>query len=829
MNNPYLRIVFEIILVLVVTILLFKRCKSRNQGSTKFAIKVQVIIGIIYGIMAFMFTMLGFEIGGAIQSVRDSAPLVAGLFFGPVSGIIAGTIGAIHRFTLVNQALTRIACTIGTFVAGLIAAAIKKYILDGKTPTVLYTFFAGIVAEVTHLMIIFVTNSSDIPTVLPIMQICAQVMIPAVTVATTMPALYLFAENRIKNKWRRNSKLAIADQIQLGLLAAVIVALITTNVFVYSSQNKLAYTNAGNVMEQSLNDIKKDITKVDFENYSTEEKEQFLTNDISNWHVGTTGYLTIIRADGILVSSSDFYYYEPGDTIFNYLPDLFDTPEYKVQVDYTDGDNYYMYSKLTDEFYVLAVYPSTEANMNRDFSIVVTAFMEIIILALLFFLVYLLIKGVVVNKIGKINQGLAMISSGNLDTVVDVRSNEEFDTLSDDINTTVDTLKRYIDEASARLDAELKFAQEIQTSALPSTFPSSDYYDIYATMIAAKQVGGDFYDFYRVDDDRIAFLVADVSGKGVPAALFMMRAKTLIKGLVESGCSPADTFTKANYELCINNEVELFVTAWLGVLNIKTGLLTYANAGHNPPILGKQDASAKYLDQIPGFVLGGIAGIHYKDFELKLLEGEGIFLYTDGVTEATNTNNEMYGEDRLAKVLNDVTAVNMRYLTKVIKDDIDEFVGEAPQFDDITMLGIRMKAAKEKNTLIELDPRDPNSTQELNDNLDRLSAELGLPVRTRSKMMIIFDEIYSNIVNYSRAKTARVRVLTRNGLLSLAFADDGIYYNPLDKEDPDITLSAEEREMGGLGVFMTKKMSEDIKYTRQGGFNILDVVIKIEK
>ncbi len=199
-----------------------------------------------------------------------------------------------------------------------------------------------------------------------------------------------------------------------------------------------------------------------------------------------------------------------------------------------------------------------------------------------------------VKNIYRINDSLSAITEGNLDTVVNVRSHVEFEDLSDDINSTVDTLKRYIADAAARIDAELAFAKAIQHSALPSVFPpypGRKEFDLHAAMFTAREVGGDFYDFYFVDDDTLAFLVADVSGKGIPAAMFMMQSKTLLKSCAESGMSVEQVFTTANEKLCEGNEAGMFVTAWMGLLNVKTGQLTFANAGHNPLAAADPDTS----------------------------------------------------------------------------------------------------------------------------------------------------------------------------------------------------------------------------------------------
>ncbi|MBQ6900602.1 MAG: SpoIIE family protein phosphatase [Firmicutes bacterium] len=346
----------------------------------------------------------------------------------------------------------------------------------------------------------------------------------------------------------------------------------------------------------------------------------------------------------------------------------------------------------TEGYYIIAVLPQKEAVLSRNVSVGITTAMELIVFAALFLLIYILIKKLIVDNIHRINHSLSEITDGNLDVTVDVRSNEEFSSLSDDINSTVDTLKRYIADAAARIDAELEFARAIQHSSLPSVFPpypGRKEFELFASMRTAKEVGGDFYDFYLIDDKTLAFLIADVSGKGIPAAMFMMQSKTLLKSCAESGMSVEEVFTQANEKLCEGNDAGMFVTAWMGILDIDTGLVTFANAGHNPPLIRRSDGSCEYLKTRPGFVLAGMESIRYRKNELQLMPGDMLYLYTDGVTEATDAANQLYGEYRLFDLLNKHGELQPQPLCENIITDVDKFTGEAPQFDDITMLCLK--------------------------------------------------------------------------------------------------------------------------------------------
>ena len=275
-----------------------------------------------------------------------------------------------------------------------------------------------------------------------------------------------------------------------------------------------------------------------------------------------------------------------------------------------------------------------------------------------------------------------------------VRGHNEISYLAKSVEKMSIDMNRYIEDLThataekERLGAELNVAKQIQAEMLPRVFPPYENHpelELFASMEPAKEVGGDFYDFYMIDDDHFAVVVGDVSGKGVPAALFMVITKTLLKDTAAHELDPAKIFEHVNKILCEGNESGLFVTCWMGILTLSTGELKFANAGHNSPIIA-QGGEIKYLTTKPNLMLAGMDGIPYTTHNTKLAAGDRLFIYTDGVTEATNAENELYGEDRLLEVLKSNVAKKPRELLDVVRGDINQFVKEAPQFDDITML-----------------------------------------------------------------------------------------------------------------------------------------------
>ncbi len=279
------------------------------------------------------------------------------------------------------------------------------------------------------------------------------------------------------------------------------------------------------------------------------------------------------------------------------------------------------------------------------------------------------------------------------------RTNDEIEVLAESFATLSTRTRNYIDQITKitaekeRIGAELELATKIQADMLPNIFPpfpDRSEIDIYAAMTPAKEVGGDFYDFFLLDDDHLGLVMADVSGKGVPAALFMMMSKILVSNYAAMSGSPAKVLEQVNAQICKNNDEEMFVTVWFGVLEISSGKITAANAGHEYPIIKKSDGSFELFKDKHGFVIGGMDGMRYKEYELTLEKGGTLFLYTDGVAEATNNDNELFGTDRMLDALNQDSEADPKTLLSNMKDSVDKFVGEAPQFDDLTMLAVKL-------------------------------------------------------------------------------------------------------------------------------------------
>ena len=568
--------------------------------------------------------------------------------------------------------------------------------------------------------------------------------------------------------------------------------------------------------------------------------DEFVVDVTKNRHVGTSGFAAVLDETLSLVIDNEYAALHVS-TIGIDPPDEMKEGKTATALYYadivdgkTDLSARHMYVfKFVEGYCIIAAMPEAEAVFMRDASLYTSIFMQVIIFATLFVFIYILIKRVIINNLEKINDTLGRITKGDLNVTVDVRSSREFSSLSDDINSTVSTLKRYIAEAAARIDKELEYAKQIQLSALPTNFPEGEEYNIYAQMIAAKEVGGDFYDFYKLNDTTVAFLAADVSGKGIPAAMFMMTAKTIIKSLAESGMPVNEIFTRANEKLCENNEAGMFVTAWMGILDITTGNMQFANAGHNPPLLKRANGDFAYLKTRAGFVLAGMEGVRYRVGELTLSPGDRLFLYTDGVPEATNAENTLYGEDRLLAFMNQNAAVDAVTLLPALKANIDEFVGDAPQFDDITMLMFDYKPNEGgANMTYQTFPAKVESLSDVLGFVDRTLESYACPMKIQTAICVAIEEVFVNVAHYAYGDgegdmTLAIGFDETSGTLTFRMTDNGVPFDPLQKPDPDITLSAEEREIGGLGIFIAKKTMNSITYAYENGKNILTMMKKI--
>ncbi len=478
--------------------------------------------------------------------------------------------------------------------------------------------------------------------------------------------------------------------------------LIAFNVFMIAAAVQF-FMITDRLIEQSVSDAEYDISRM--RRYIKEFGIDI--DEVAKGYDPVNDFGVAVFKDGIAVgANSDYhlgrtleefcggYYFGGFPTAGEFFDHLSGQKYFTIySEDFADeGKNIYTYSVVRkfDDMYYIVVCDSKKVLKGRTASLYWSLLITFSILALTLITTRLLLEHVIVSRIDKANASLHKITEGALDERVGVGGLVEFSALSEGINKTVESLERSMDEISERIERELSIAADIQGNALPTDFPAFPdigSMDIYASMDPAREVGGDFYDFFRIGKDKIGIVVGDVSGKGIPAALFMMAAKTEIHSCMESGIGIDEAIKNANLKLCEGNDANMFVTVFAGVFDHKTGILQCVNAGHNPPLV-YHDGGWEYVRNRSGRILGLFADTGYKTFTIKLCPGDAIFIYTDGVTEARDSGGGFYEEERLQKLLNGNGYRDCKGLLKLVRDDIASYSDGAEQADDITMLAL---------------------------------------------------------------------------------------------------------------------------------------------
>ncbi|MGX8704773.1 MAG: LytS/YhcK type 5TM receptor domain-containing protein, partial [bacterium] len=492
----------------VLTAFLWKITRKR-----KLTLLLKLLIGLIYGGCAILSTHFGVDYSHMLLNVRDLGPLSAGLFFDPLSGIVAGLVGGIERYIAGTYwgvgSYTRIACSVSTCLAGMVAALLHVYIFKRKRPTAAYAFFMGSVMEVFHMYVVFITHRDDMEMAFYVVRICAPPMILFSGLGLAASSILI---KILSGEWENPlvkppaEKITVAQRFQRSLFAVSFVILALNLLFTYTIQTQTALQNAREQLTATTGDIHRTfdtIQEIVSESNST-------VVDFSYFHVGSSGTYDVFLDDGSILVGS----HEGTVLTEEEMRILIKTQDQIFSANLFHEEAMCRVEKLLDGLYLLTRLPVTEVYAARDAQVYESAFSAIILFAVTYVLISMLVNGIVVSKLQRINKSLDRISQGNLDEVVNVRDSLEFASLSDDINETVGVLKGYIDAEKKRMEEELEFARTIQDSALPKNFTfTRDDFEIYATMDPAKEVGGDFYDFFFTDRDKIALVIADVSGK----------------------------------------------------------------------------------------------------------------------------------------------------------------------------------------------------------------------------------------------------------------------------------------------------------------------------
>ena len=650
--------------------------------------KAKINIGIIYGVLCIISTHFGIDYQRMMLNVRDIGPLAAGLFFDPLSGIIAGLIGGIERYIagtyLGVGSYTTIACSVSTCLAGVLAAMISKFILEGKKPQPIYSLFIGAIMEVFHMYAVILTHREDVSMAFFVVDVCSVPMISFTAIGlAAISVLLLIYSAEWKNPFakRKTEEVSLSETIKNYFFGVMVVLTVINLSESYIIQTEVAYRAAATSLSRSADDIK-----------AYYEVDGTVSDKAK---VGDTGMYLIHDNSGKIL-----FGYHKGETIPNkeikFLSEQAGKEYFKRM--YYGEEFLCRIKKLNDGNTLLVAMTTGEVFYYRNIQAYELGFGAVILFAVMYFMISVIIYQIVIKQIDQVNNSLSKITDGDLDEVVNIRSSSEFASLSDDINATVDTLKGYISDAKKRIEEELELASNIQKAALPTNFKFNNRndFELWAMMHAAKGVGGDFYDFFFLDTNKFALVIADVSGKGIPGALFMMRAKTTIRGLSTSNVSVADILYSVNNTLCEGNAAEMFVTAWLGIIDLETGVMKCANFGHEYPILMRANGNYEVFKDEHSLPLATFEGTKAKEYEIVFKPGDRIFAYTDGVPEAINKQKEQYGLDRLVSFLNSNKNDSFDVLLDKELHDIKNFANGEEQFDDITMLAFKYNGYSNK-------------------------------------------------------------------------------------------------------------------------------------
>lgn len=473
------------------------------------------------------------------------------------------------------------------------------------------------------------------------------------------------------------------------------------------------------------------------------------------------------------------------------------------------------------------------------------------------FILSIVVAYILVNRISRPLNQLAdytlSLASQDFAPAVDIppeiaalpqKSKDEIGKLAESFIEMKRTLQRYLkdlEETTAtkeRIESELKIAHEIQMSMVPKTFPpfpDRREFDIYATLVPAREVGGDFYDFFFIDDQRLCFAIGDVSGKGVPASLFMALTKTMFRATGgRQNATPEIILSRLNGEICRDNESCMFVTVFCCVLDARTGQVEYSNGGHNLPYV-LSNGAVMALPKTGGMALGVTEAADFHAGQLLLKPGDQLILYTDGVTEAMDQNDKLFSESRLETTLQGVNGLSSKEVTERVVKEVQRFSTGAPQSDDITLLVLGYAGPKEtaEGTLSVLLRNDLSELQRLNQIVAQFVERHRLASELVFRVTLVLEEIITNVILYGYEdgleQEISVRLSWKAPYMKLEVEDDGRPFNPLEAPPPDKRKPLAERQVGGLGIHLVREMMDEVEYWRENDKNLLVLKTKIRE
>ncbi|MFC1485123.1 SpoIIE family protein phosphatase [bacterium] len=459
--------------------------------------------------------------------------------------------------------------------------------------------------------------------------------------------------------------------------------------------------------------------------------------------------------------------------------------------------------------------------------------------------IFIVITSFMMRPLSILHDNVDRVAKGDFYVHQDVTSNDEIGGVARAFNKMVEDLKAHMENlekttrAKDKIENELDIAHDIQQSIIPKVFPAfpdRKEFDIYGVLQPARQVGGDFYDFFFIDEDHLCLVIADVSDKGVPASLFMAVTKTLVKATAKEERSPEKILTFVNKELVSDNSICMFVTIFCGILNIRTGELEHSNAGHNSPLLIRKDKNSEFIEIKKAPSLGIVEDVIYEKEKIMLNEGDILYMYTDGITEAMNTNKEMFGEESLKNTLSKYRNYSVDALVKYTLQVVEDFADGEPQSDDITIMALEYlngnKLVDKKNELFAI-KNDISQVREAAEKITKFCKNNNCAENITNDVNLAVEEIIVNIISYgykdNNQHDIKIELEIENSIFRIKITDGAETFNLLEKEtDVEFEKSIDKRAVGGLGIFLVKNLMDNIFYNQKDGKNILIIEKRIQ-
>lgn len=805
---------------------------------------------------------------------------LAGVLFDWPAPLIAAGITALFRGLINFNDIISIAVVFTILFSAGVSILLKYLVFRKEKIRWYYAALGTTLIECFNNIMIFVFATTTIEAY-QILQVVDMVVL--LTEFICVAAVFITLD-LLHHRFNKHLGRKISNKVQRWIFISTVIATIGLAVGSYFLTSNKSYRDAKEDLFLTMESVYNDISPAKKES-TVEEYEMKLRSLVSNRHLQSTGFVVLINYDETTITPEVGPFpphkikIKPGSVmsckstmwsqVIGYTPGTTPDPEvddyilkYNNGLTYLDLKNHvtpisesidstkinfftltfdnsiekgklflgcyttYHDNQFKKDYGILTVLSDNEINLNANIISRALIYSEIVAFIALYAVVYVLITRIVVNKIRNVNTALGQIMDGDINVHLEIKDSEEFEELSNDINLAVGALKNYGEEINRRIEDDLELARNIQYNSVPLIFPFENEFEIYATMYTAKEVGGDFYDYLKLPNNRVMILIADVSGKGIPASLHMMRAKTLIKSLAHTMEKPEEMLKIANNELCYQNKAGLFVTAWLGILNTKTGMLDYANAGHCAPLY-RHDGQWSYLKGNKNFVLGGFDGLNYKPNQIQLAPGDMILLYTDGVTEATSKDEELFGEERLLKAVQESGVnTNSELLVDKICDLINKFQSGVNQFDDVTLLSVRYFGARDESAGkddIDFAAHFGNISTAVNFIQHRLMP-FQIDPKYVNEISLAANEIIDNIVRYAYKDNPNgafhIKVEVNEFDVLITFTDSGVPFDPTQVR----TGKNVEGERENLGIFIAKKSVDGVRYRRINNQNVFTLI-----